>query len=111
MSWPNSQSPPGQHVSLSHESPVHAKKVHSSRSYQHGLLEDARLAVLEDLGTSIPEITLKTFMDFLAPPLPTIDLYATMKKLELADIPIFTASGRWAAFDKESSGKSAKNLN
>jgi hypothetical protein len=97
----NSQSPPRQQVLPTSESPVHAKKVHSSRSYQHGLLEDARLAVLEDLGTSIPEIPLKTFMDSLAPPLPTFDLYATMKKLELADIPILTASGRWTAFDKE----------
>jgi hypothetical protein len=100
MSWPNSQSPPRQHVSLTHESSVHAKKVHSSRSYQNGLLEDARLAVLEDLGSRIPEISPQTFMDFLAPPQPDFDIEATMKTLK-SDPAVLTASGRWTAFDKE----------
>jgi hypothetical protein len=97
---PDSQSPPRQQVPLTYESPVHAKKVHSSRSYQYGLLEDARLVVLEDLGSKIPEINLKTFMDFLAPPLPAFDLDAAMKMLKSPDSQILTPSGRWTAFDK-----------
>ena len=55
----NLQSPPRQQVPLSHDSPVHAKRVHNSRSYQNGQLEDARLVVLEELGTRIPQITLE----------------------------------------------------
>ena len=67
-------SPPRQQVLLSHDSPVHAKRVHNSRSYQSGQLEDARLVVLEELGTRIPQITLQDFMDFLAPPQPEFDI-------------------------------------
>jgi hypothetical protein len=81
MSFPNSQSP-RQHTTLNHESLVHAKKVHSSRSYQNGLLDDARLAVLEDLGSRIPEITLQVFIDFLAPPQPSFNIEATMEMLK-----------------------------
>ena len=101
MSSPDTQSPPRPQVSLTHEAPVHAKIVHSSRSYQNGLLEDARLAVLEDLGSSIPEITFQTFMDFLAPPQPDFDLNATMKMLKSDSSRILTTSDRWTAFDKE----------
>jgi hypothetical protein len=101
---PNSQppdSPPRQQVSLNHESPVHAKKVHTSRSYQSGLLEDARLAVSEDLGSHIPQITRQDFMDFLAPPQPEFDIQATMEILKADPAGILTASGRWKAFDTE----------
>jgi hypothetical protein len=104
---PSSQSPPRQQVLLTHKSPVHAKKVHSSRSYQNGLLEDARLAVLEDLGSHIPEITLENFMDFLAPPQPDFDINATMKTLN-SDPAVMTASGRWTAFDKEPTSQSGR---
>jgi hypothetical protein len=104
---PSSQSPPRRQILLTHESPVHAKKIHSSRSYQNGLLEDARLAVLEDLGSRIPEITLENFMGFLAPPQPDFDIDATMKTLS-SDPAVITASGRWTAFDKEPTSQSGR---
>jgi hypothetical protein len=93
MSSPDSQSPPRPHASLTHESPVHAKIVHSSRSDQNGLLED--------LGSSILEITFQTFVDFLAPPQPDFDLNATMKLLKSGSSRILSTSRRWIAFDKE----------
>ena len=68
MLSPNSQSPPRQLVSITHESPVYVKKVHSSHFYQSGHLDDARLAVLEDLGLRILQIAPETFIDFLAHP-------------------------------------------
>lgn len=108
MSFPNSQSPPKQHTTLSHESPVHAKKVHSSRSYQNGLLDDARLAVLEDLGSRIPEITLQAFIDFLAPPQPAFNIEATMEMLKSDREGILAASGRWTAYEKEPKDQTGK---
>ena len=103
----NSQySPPRQQVLLSHDSPIHAKRVHNSRSYQSGQLEDARLVVLEELGTRIPQITLQDFMDFLAPPLPEFDIQTTMEKLKTSGI--LTALGRWKAFDKEPKDQSGR---
>jgi hypothetical protein len=98
MSSPNSQSPPRQQVTLSYESPVRAKHVHSNPSYQNDLLEDARLAVLADPGSCIPEIPFQTFMDHLAPPQPEFDIEATMKSLKSSSI--LTALDRWAVFDK-----------
>ena len=99
MLSPPSQSPPRQQGSINHASPVYAKKVHSSHSYQSGLLEDARFAVLEDLGSSITEVPLQDFMKFLAPPQPQFDVDATINTLK-SDI-LLSASGRWAVFDKE----------
>ena len=94
---PISQSPPRQQGSISHKSPVYAKKVHSSRSYQSGLLEDPRFAVLEDLGSSIPEVSLQDFMQFLVPPQPQFDVVATMNMLK-SDV-ILSTSGQWMAFE------------
>jgi hypothetical protein len=54
--FPDSKSPPEQQVLLNQESPVHIKEVHSSHSYQNELLEN--------MGLSILEITLQTFMVF-----------------------------------------------
>jgi len=101
MSLPTSQSPPRQQTTLTHESPVHGKKVHSSRSYQSGLLDGARLAVLEDLGSRVPEVTLQAFIDYLAPPQPNFDIKGTMERLKLDPAGILPASGRWAAFTDE----------
>lgn len=99
MLSPTSQSPPRQQSSISHESPVYPKKVHSSRSYQSGLLGDARFAVLEDLGSSIPEVPLQDFMKFLAPPQPQFNVVAAMNTLKLDTI--LSASDRWTAFDNQ----------
>ena len=98
MSSPNPQSPSRQQEGLSHESPVRVKNVHSNPSYQNDLLEDARLAVLDDLGSCIPEIPFRTFMDHLAPPQPNFDLEATITSLKSASI--LTAIDRWTVFDK-----------
>jgi hypothetical protein len=98
MPSPNPQSPFRQQVELSHESPVRVKNVHSNPSYQNDLLEDARLAVLDDLGSCIPEIPFQTFMDHLAPPQPDFNLKATIMSLKSASI--LTASDKWTVFDK-----------
>jgi hypothetical protein len=55
--------------------------------------------VLEDLGSSIPEVPLQDFIKFLAPPQPQFDVGATINTLK-SDI-ILSTSCRWAAFDKE----------
>jgi len=99
MSSPTPQAPSRQKGLITHESPVRAKAVHSSHSYQNGLLEDARLAVLQDLGTSIPEIPLQTFIAFLTPPKP--QFYICVPVNALKSESILSASGRWSAFDKE----------
>jgi hypothetical protein len=96
---PISQSPPRQQGSISHESPVYAKKVHSSRSYKSGLLKDTRFAVLKDLGSSIPEVSLQDFLKFLAPPQPQFNVVATINMLK--SDTIISASGRWTAFNNE----------
>jgi hypothetical protein len=75
------------------------KKVHSSRSYQSGLLKDTRFVVLEDLGSSISDVPLQNFMKFLVPPQPQFDVVATINALK-SDI-ILSASGRWTPFDNE----------
>lgn len=94
-----SQSPPRQQIALSHESPVRVKSVHSNPSYQNDILEDARLAVLEDLGPCIPEIPFQTFMDHLAPPQPDFDIDGTMKWLK-GPAAVLTTSDRWTKFEK-----------
>jgi hypothetical protein len=76
-----SQSPPRQTEPI-HDSPVRVKNVHSNHAYQSDLLEGARLAVLEDLGSSVPMIPFQTFMDHLAPPQPDFDLDKTMISLK-----------------------------
>src|SRR5712672_961259 len=90
-----SQSPPAQ---LTPDSPVCFKSVHSDISYQSGLLEDARRAVLRDLGSSIPEIPFQTFLNYLAPPRPNFDLEATMRSLKVGPSPALTSLNRWSKF-------------
>lgn len=94
-----SQSPPRQQIALSHESPVRMKSVHSNPSYQNDLLEDARLAVLEDLGPCIPEIPFQTFMDHLVPPQPDFDIDGMMKWLK-GPAAMLTTSDQWTKFEK-----------
>ena len=98
MLSPNSQSPPRQLVSITHESPVYVKKVHSSHFYQSGHLDDTRLAVLEDLGLRILQIALETFIDFLAHPQPDFNIDATMWTLK-SNLAVITnlslISKRW----------------
>jgi hypothetical protein len=65
------------------------------------LLDDARLAVLKDLGSHIPEITLQSFMDFLAPPQPNFDICATMQTMMSGPEGILTASDGWTTFKKK----------
>ena len=102
----NSQSPPRQQASVVHESPVHAKTVHSSRSYQNDDLEGARLAVLDDLGSAVPKVTFRAFMDFLAPRRPDFDLEATMNTLKSMPDCVLSPSGRWKAYNIEPTAQS-----
>jgi hypothetical protein len=78
------------------------KDVHSNHSYQSDLLEesdeDARLAVLQVLGSWIPIIPFQTFLDHLAPPQPDFDLNSTMQSLKLGSEPVLTSSNRWSKF-------------
>ena len=98
------QSPPRQKTTaLPHDSPVHVKEVHSSHSYQSDRLEEARVAVLHDLGPNIPMISFQTFLDYLAPPQPDFDLDATMQSLRLGSgesEPVLTSSNQWSQFPK-----------
>jgi len=96
-----SQSPPRQKIPLTHDSPIRVKSVHSDHAYQSGQLEDARLAVLEDLGSYVPEIPFQTFLDYLAPPLPDFDHDVTMESLKSGSEPALSSSNRWSKFPKD----------
>jgi hypothetical protein len=101
MSSPNLHSPSSQPVPPCVESPVLLKSVHLNHTYESGILDNARLTVLRDLGSNIPEVPFQTFMHFLAPPRPDFDIEATMEMLKSMPGGILTASGRWLAFDQE----------
>ena len=53
-------------------------------------------SVVDDLDFSVPQITFKDFLEFLAPPQPTFNLELTMKSLEKGIL----SSGRWSAFEQ-----------
>jgi hypothetical protein len=95
-----SQSPPRKQIALPHDSPARVKSVHSDPSYQSDILEQARVAVLHDLGSCIPMVPFQTFLDYLAPPQPEFDLDATMRSLKLGTEPVLTSSNRWSKFPK-----------
>jgi hypothetical protein len=95
-----SQFSPLQHTALIHDSPVRVKNVHSNHAYQSDLLDDARLTVLEDLGSCIPMIPFRAFLDHLAPPQPDFNLNATMQLLKLGSEPVLTSLNRWTKFPK-----------
>jgi hypothetical protein len=67
---------------------------------RHPCLEDARLAVLQDLGSFVPMIPFHTFLDYLAPPQPEFDFKATMQSLKSGPQPSLTPSNRWSKFAK-----------
>ncbi len=77
------------------------KVVHSNASYQSDILGDARLAVLQDVGSYAPMIPFQTFLDYLAPPRPDFDLDATMRSLKLGSEPVLSSSNRWSKFAKD----------
>jgi hypothetical protein len=88
------------------------KSVHSDPAYQSDILEDAKLAVLQDLGTFVPMIPFQTFLDYLAPPQPEFDLKATMQSLKSGPQPGLTPSNRWSKFakaPKESQGSDGED--
>jgi hypothetical protein len=88
-------------LALPHETPVCLKSVHSDFSCQSDNLDEARHAVLQDLGSSIPEISFEDFLDYLAPPLPAFDIKKTMALLESGPNPtIISKSKRWSGFPK-----------
>jgi hypothetical protein len=91
-----SQLPPRQQITLKHESPIHLKSIHSSHHYQNDSLENARLAVLDDLSSFIPKITFQTFMEHLATPQPDFDIESAI-------------SNQWTAFSVTSKDQGSKN--
>jgi hypothetical protein len=65
------------------------------------------MAVLEDLGSHVPETMLQTFMNFLAPPRPDYDINATMDILKSMPGGILSACGRWKALVEEPNDQSS----
>jgi hypothetical protein len=102
----NPQTPPRQQGPINQETPVYSKSVHGSLPYQSGKLNDAKLAVLNDLGQHVPEVTFQDFLDYLAPSQPTFNLEATMETLKADPEGIIPATGRWKAFDSDPKDKS-----
>ena len=80
------------------ESPVRAKVVHSNPSYQSDNLVEARLAVLQDVGSYVPMVPFQIFLDYLAPPQPKFNLTATMRLLK--SWSVLTTASRWSMFPK-----------
>ncbi|KAF9504560.1 hypothetical protein BS47DRAFT_1401281 [Hydnum rufescens UP504] len=54
-----------------------------------------------NLGSSVPQVTLQTFMEFLAPPQPDFDIDTTINALKLMPDGTFSASGQWKTFNEE----------
>ncbi|KAN0109363.1 hypothetical protein V8E52_009407 [Russula decolorans] len=86
---------------LGPESPTTVKEVQSLPPHQTGNLEDARQAVLRDMGSFVPMVSFQTFLDKLAPlPPDSINLNATMQSLRLGLEPALTPSNKWSKFAK-----------
>ena len=81
-----------------YDSPPRVNHVHSDASYQSDALEQARLAVLLDLGLCIPMISFEQFLEYIAPPQPEFDLRTTMQSLKSGRNPTLTHSNRWSSF-------------
>lgn len=79
------------------DSPVVVKSVLTNRSYQCDHLEEARVAVLDDLGPSIPMVSFDEFLETLAPPLPNFDLEATIRSLRSGREPVLNKN-QWSKF-------------
>ena len=86
------------------ETPAITKSIHPDFSYQSDLLDGARLAVLQDLGSDIVMISYQKFLDHLAPrPPPAFDPNATMKSLRSginSALKSSNGSDRWRVFPK-----------
>ncbi|EED84054.1 predicted protein [Postia placenta Mad-698-R] len=80
------------------ETPVRVKAVQSA-SYMEGNLDAARRAVMEDLGTTIPEVKPEFFRKYLLPRLPVgVNIDQLVNKLcKEGDIE----GNRWAAFQED----------
>jgi hypothetical protein len=78
------------------ETPSYIRQV-ASGSYSGGTLEDARRAVLDDLGLWIPQVPVDFMMDHILPPV-NCDFNAVKTKLVDSGRIL---GGRWAAFDKD----------
>jgi hypothetical protein len=80
---------------------IYANIVHYNRNYQSDMIDEARRAVVEDLGGSIPQVPLKDFIAHLAPPQPDFDLEVTVAALKADPEGILPYSNRWKSFDTE----------
>lgn len=98
-----SQSPQSQQTPSGRNTPIVLKNVPSSLSYQTGVLEGARLAVLQDLGSYIPMIPFRQFLDHLAPRV-KFDLNSTMKLLN-SDREFLLHSDQWYNFPEDNTEK------
>ena len=67
-------------------------------THSSGLLEEAKMAVLHNLGSSIPMVPFQHFLQYLAPPQPDFDLNATIQSLKSGSNPVLTSSNRWSKF-------------
>jgi len=95
-----SPSTPEKQAQSVQDTPSRLKKVNSSTAYQSDVLVDARRAVLDDLGSHIPEIPFQTFLKYLAPIVPSFDLNSTMQSLKSGPQPVLSHSNRWSDFPK-----------
>jgi hypothetical protein len=59
------------------------------------------LAVLADLGISVPEIPFQDFLDHLAPPQPAFNLDDTMTLLKSGPDSTLSSSNRWSNFPED----------
>jgi hypothetical protein len=75
------------------------KHVYSSGHHQFDTdLQDATLAVLADLGISVPVIPFQDFLQYLALPQPAFNFHDTMTSLKEGPDPTISCSGRWSKF-------------
>jgi hypothetical protein len=100
-----SRSPSRQQVPARPDSPVFTRNFHCGPSHQIRLLQESRSAVLQDLGSTIPQVPLQTFFHFLAPLQPDFDIEGTLETLKLIPRGIPPNSTWWRTFDKDQSGR------
>ena len=87
------------------ETPSYVRNV-AGGSYRGGTLEDARTAVLGDLGLWIPQVPIEFMMDHILPPI-HCNVNTVKSKLEGSGRIV---GERWASFEKDPT-KSASNEN
>jgi len=69
-----------------------------SKSYQSGILDNGRMAVLEELGSYIPEVSVE---DFIHDYLPTIDVDIDEIFNKLLEDRHITKEGAWSSFTND----------